>query len=67
MERNVGRNTPGEEGAETLSPKRKVLRVESEETQDNVRKSLNLSQDEAEEEMSFVPSAISTHQRPIFL
>ena len=32
------------------------IRVESEDTQDYVRKSLNLS---LEEEMSFVPSAIS--------
>ena len=46
--------------------KRTVIRVESEETQDYVRESLNLSQDEAEE-TSFVPSAISIPQRPMFL
>ena len=33
-----------------------MIRVESEETQDNVRESLNLSGEEAEE-ISFVPSA----------
>ena len=45
-----------EENAETQSPKRKVIRVESEETQDNVCDSLAISREEAEE-MSFVPSA----------
>ena len=34
MERKVGRNAPSEEGAEIQSPKRKVIKVESEETQD---------------------------------
>ena len=38
--------------------KEKVIRVESEETQDYVRESLNVSGEEAEE-ISFVPSAIS--------
>ena len=37
-----------EEGAEVQSLKRKVFRMESEETQDYVRDSLNLSQEEAE-------------------
>ena len=46
-------------------PKRKVIRVESEETQDSVRESLNLSREVAEE-VSFVPSAISIPQRPMF-
>ena len=50
--------TPGDEIAEVQSPKRKVIRVESEEMQDFVRESLNLSLEEPEE-MSFVPSAIS--------
>ena len=43
------RGVPGEEGEEITSPKRKVIRVESEETQDYVRESLDLSRDEAEE------------------
>ena len=56
---------PVNEGAEIQSPKRKVIRVESEETQDYVRESWNLSRDEAEE-ISFVPSAISIPQKPMF-
>ena len=52
------REAPGEVGEEVKSPKRKVIRVETEETQDYVRDSLNLSQEEAEE-ISFVPSALS--------
>ena len=39
-------------------PKRKVIRVESEETQVYVRESLNLSREEAEE-IRFVPSTLS--------
>ena len=46
-------------------PKRKVIRVESEETQDYVRESMNLGPEEAEE-INFVPSAISILQRPMF-
>ena len=42
-----------------------MIRVESEETQDYVRESLILSRDEAEE-ISFVPSAISIPQKPMF-
>ena len=42
-----------------------MIRVESEETQDHVIESLNLSREEAEE-ISFVPSAISIPQRPCF-
>ena len=56
---------PWDEGAEVKSTKRKLIRVESEETQDYARKSLNLSRDEAEE-TSFVPSEISVPQRPMF-
>ena len=44
--------------AEAQSPKRKVRRVESEETQDYGRETLAISQEEAEE-MGFVPSALS--------
>ena len=50
---------------ESKSPKRKVFRVESEETKDYVKESLNVSWDEAEE-ISFVSSAISIPQRPMF-
>ena len=60
-----GKILPGDESAEVQSQKRKVIRVESEETQDYVRESLNLSLDEAEE-MSFVPSAISIPRGPLF-
>ena len=45
--------------------KKKVIRVESEETQDYMRESLNLSRDDADE-TSFVPSAISIPQKPMF-
>ena len=38
MERKDGRNAPGEEGAEIQSPKRRVIRVDSEETQGYVRR-----------------------------
>ena len=56
---------PGEEGEEVKSPKRKVIRVESEETQDYVRETKGLSKEEAEE-ISFVPNAISVPQKPLF-
>ena len=46
---------PAEEGEEIESPNRKVIRVESEEAEDYVRESLNLSREEAQE-ISFVPS-----------
>ena len=52
MERKEDRNVPGEEGEEIKSPKRKVIRVESEETQEEA------------EEISFVPSA--SHKGPCF-
>ena len=48
---------PGEEGEEVKSPKRKAIRVESEETQDYVREAKDLNQEEAEE-ISFVASAM---------
>ena len=65
MEEKVDGVAPGDEGAEVQSPKRKVIRVGSEETQDYVRDSLNLCREEAEE-ISFVPGAISIPQRPMF-
>ena len=52
----------GEGGAEGYNPKRKVIRVESEETQDYVSQSSGLSVEE-EEELSWVPSAIGIAQR----
>ena len=56
---------PEEEGEEVKSRKRKVIRVESSETQDYVREATDLSQEEVEE-ISFVPSAISIPQKPLF-
>ena len=63
-EKEANQNAPQEEGAKVQSPKRKVIRVESE-TQDYVRDSLDLSQEEAEE-ISFVPSALSFPRGPMF-
>ena len=54
------RGVPG--GEEIKSPKRKVFRVESEETQDFVREAKSTDQEEVEE-LSFVPSAISVLQK----
>ena len=65
MEEEADGKALGEEGAEILSPKRKVIRAESEETQDYVKESLNLIRDEAEE-TSFLPSAFCIPQRPKF-
>ena len=48
---------------EIKSPKRKIIRVESEETQHYVREAKDLNQEEAEE-ISSVPSAISVPQKP---
>ena len=44
--------------------KRKVIGLESEETQDFVRESLNMSREEAEE-ISFVPSGLSIPRGPM--
>ena len=55
---------PGEQDEEVKSPKRKVIPVEAEETQDHVREAMDLSQVEAEE-ISFVPSAISVPPKPV--
>ena len=60
-----GREVPGEEDEEVKSQKRKVTQVESVETQDYVKESLDLSRKEAEE-ISFVPSAISVPPKPMF-
>ena len=58
-------DAPGEEGEEILSAKRNVIWVESEETQDCVRKAKGTDQEEAEE-MSFVPNAISVPRKAMF-
>ena len=55
----------GEEGEETESPKRKVIRVEFEETQDYVREAKSTDHEDVEE-LSFVPSAISVPQKMIY-
>ena len=57
-ELEVDGDVPQEESVESRSPKRKVIRVESEVTQDYVRETLAISKEEAEE-MGFVPSALS--------
>ena len=44
---------------------RKVIRVESEETQDYVREAKS-SEHEEEEERTFVPSAVSDPLKPLF-
>ena len=51
-----------EERVDLQSPKRRVIRVESEETPDYVRETLAICQEEAEE-MVFVPSALE-HEGP---
>ena len=53
-----------EESAEIHSPKRKVIRAESEETQDYVRETLAISQEEAQE-IAF-GSALSEPRGPIY-
>ena len=47
------------------SPKRKAIRVASEETQDYVKEANDMNQEEAQE-ISFVPSANSVPQKPLF-
>ena len=53
------------EGEEVRSPKRKVVRVESEETQDYVREAKSTEYEE-EEERTFVPSAVSVPLKLLF-
>ena len=53
------------EGEEMRSQKRKVIRVESEETQDCVREEKR-TEFEGEEERTFVPSAVSVPLKPLF-
>ena len=54
---------PQAESAEIKSTKRKMIRVESEETQDYVCEMLTISPEEAEE-LAFVPSALSQPRKP---
>ena len=61
----VDGEAPQEESAEVQSQKRKVIRVESEETQDYVRETLAISQ-EAADEVCFVPSALSEPRGPTY-
>ena len=58
-------DVPREEGEEINGPKRKIIRVESEETQDYVREAKSTDQEEAEELIS-VPSAIGVPQKLMF-
>ena len=60
-----GREIPIGEGEEIKSPRRKVIRVESEETQDYVREAKSTEYEE-EEERTFVPSAVSVPLKPLF-
>ena len=53
------------EGEEIISPKRNVILVESEETQDCVREAKS-TEFEEEEERTFVPSAVSVPLKPLF-
>ena len=61
----VDEATLQEASVEVQRPKRKVIRVESEETQDYVWETLAISQEEADE-MGFVPSALSEPRRALF-
>ena len=63
MEMEVGEATPHDASAEIQSPKRKVIRVETEETQDHVCETVAISQDEAEK-MGFVSSALGEPRWP---
>ena len=58
VEMEVDAGVPQAESAEIESQKRKVIRVESEETQDYVCEMLTISAEEAEE-LAFVPSALT--------
>ena len=61
----VDEAVPHEASAEIQCPKRKVIRVELQETQDCVRETLAISQEEAEE-MGFVPSALREPRGAIY-
>ena len=59
------REAPDEEGEEIKNPKRKVIRVESEETQDYVREAKSAEQEEVEERF-FAASASNVPQKMMF-
>ena len=61
----VDGEVPQEARVEVPSPKSKVIRVESEATQDYVRETLALSQEEAEE-LGFVPNSLSEPRGAIY-
>ena len=65
IEMEVDAGVPQAESAEMKSRKRKVLRGESEETQDCVYEALSISPEEAEE-LAFVPSAVSEPRGAIY-
>ena len=64
-EMEVDAGVPQAESAEMKSPKRMVVRGESEETQDYICETLSISPEEAEE-LAFVPSAISEPRGAIY-
>ena len=55
------------EDEESRSPKRKVFRVQSEETQDYVKEGRSTEQEEEEKEDTFEPSAVSVPLKPCFV
>ena len=57
----VDAGVPQAESAGMKSPKRKVIRAQSEETHDYVCEMLTISPEEAEE-LAFMPSALSDHE-----
>ena len=59
------REAPNEEGDEIKTQKRKLIRVESEETQDYVREAKSTKHEE-EEERTFVQRAVSVPLKPLF-
>ena len=65
IEMEVDAGVPQAESADVDSPKRKVIRGESVETQDYVCETLSISPEEAEE-LAFVPSAISEPRGAIY-
>ena len=64
-ETEVDGDAPQGKSAERQSLKRKVIRLESEETQDYVCGMLAIGREEAEE-LAFVPSALSEPRGPIY-
>ena len=64
-EMEVDGDVPQEASVEIQSPQRKVIRVESEETQDYVRETLAVSQEEAKE-MGIVPRTLGEPRGVIY-